>query len=75
MKLKMNGKIVEFPEGIDKIELSKDEEIAVLKQKLHDTDYMAIKHSEGRISDKDYAPISEQREAWRARIRELEAEV
>ena len=47
-------------------------EINALKQLLTNTDYKAIKHSEGLISDEDYAEIKAQREAWRARINELE---
>lgn len=47
-------------------------EINALKQLLTNTDYQAIKHSEGEISEEDYAPIREQRQAWRERINELE---
>lgn len=46
-------------------------EIADLKRQLADTDYKAIKHSEGLISDEDYEAVKEQREAIRQRIREL----
>ena len=49
--------------------------IAELKQKLLETDYKAIKHSEGLITDEDYQEIKEQREAWRAEINELENQV
>ena len=49
------------------------DEITALKILLRDTDYKAIKHSEGEISDEEYAPIRAQRAAWRARINELEA--
>ena len=73
MKLKMNGKIVEFPD--DKMgicPLSKDEEIAMLKAKLAETDYKAIKYAEGLYSEEDYAPIKAQRQAFRDRINELE---
>lgn len=50
-------------------------EINALKQLLRNTDYQAIKHSEGEMSDDEYAPIREKRSAWRARINELEAEM
>ena len=50
-------------------------EINAYKILLEDTDYMAIKHSEGEISDADYEPIREQRAAWRASINELEKEL
>jgi len=46
--------------------------IAELKQLLASSDYKAIKYGEGRLTDEEYAPISEQREAWREEIRELE---
>lgn len=49
-------------------------EINALKQLLSNTDYKAIKYSEGLIPEKDYVEIREQREAWRARINELEEE-
>ena len=47
-------------------------EIAELKENLKETDYQAIKHSEGWISDEEYAEIKAQRQAWRDRINELE---
>lgn len=50
-------------------------EIETLKQQLADTDYQAIKYAEGQITEKEYAPIKAQRQAWRDRINELEAEL
>lgn len=50
-------------------------EIAELKAKLAETDYQAIKYAEGWIDDAEYAPIKGQRQAWRDRINELEAEL
>ncbi len=47
-------------------------EIETLKQQLADTDYQAIKYAEGQISEEEYAPIKEQRQAWRDKINELE---
>lgn len=46
--------------------------ISDLKKALFETDYQAIKYSEGLISDEDYAPIKAQRQAWRDEINELE---
>ena len=46
--------------------------ILVLKDILSSTDYQAIKHSEGLISEEDYAPIKAQRQALRDRINALE---
>ena len=48
-------------------------EIETLKQKLSDTDYQAIKYAEGQITEEDYRPIREQRQAWRDKINELES--
>lgn len=50
-------------------------EINALKQLLSNTDYQAIKHSEGEMSEEEYAPIKEKRARWRARINELEAQL
>lgn len=47
-------------------------EISVLKNKLKATDYKAIKHSEGLISDDDYETIKTQREEWRKAINNYE---
>ena len=47
-------------------------EILNLKKMLFDTDYQAIKYAEGLISEDEYAPIKEQRQAWRDRINDLE---
>ena len=51
----------------------RQEEILQLKQNLLDTDYQAIKYAEGYFSEEEYTPIKEQRQAWRDRINELEA--
>lgn len=50
------------------------EEVADLKQKLTDTDYIAIKYAEGWITAEDYAPTKAQRQQWRDRINELQQE-
>lgn len=47
-------------------------EIGKLKSLLSGTDYQAIKFAEGLISEADYAPIREQRQAWRDQINDLE---
>lgn len=47
--------------------------ISVCKQNLKLTDYQAIKHSEGLISEEEYKPIKEQREEWRKQINDYEA--
>ena len=48
-------------------------EINELKKKLFDTDYKAIKYSEGWLTDEEYAEVKAQREEWRKRINKLEA--
>lgn len=48
-------------------------QIRELKKKLFDTDYKAIKYSEGWLTDKEYAEVKAQREEWRKCINKLEA--
>ena len=47
-------------------------QIFELKQKLTQTDYKAIKYSEGLLTDKEYAEVRAQRQAWRDEINRLE---
>ena len=49
--------------------------ISELKRNLNQTDYQAIKFAEGEISAEEFAPIKEQRKAWRAEINELEKQL
>lgn len=60
------------PEEIKALALTPTEEIEQCKAQLSATDYQAIKHSEGLISEEDYAPIKAQRQALRDRINALE---
>lgn len=48
-------------------------EIAELKTKLAETDYIAAKIAEGAATTEEYADKIKQRAEWRARINELEA--
>ena len=50
-------------------------DINAYKQLLTNTDYQAIKHSEGMISDEDYEEMKAMRESYRAAINDLEAEL
>ncbi len=50
-------------------------EINAYKQLLSNTDYQAIKHSEGEISDADYEEMKELRKGYREHINELEEEL
>ena len=49
-----------------------EDKINALKKKLADTDYEAIKYSEGWFTDEEYAPIKAKRESLREQIRKLE---
>lgn len=50
-------------------------EIAALKQLLTNSDYKALKHSEGLLSDMEYAETKSYRENLRAQINQLEEEL
>ena len=49
--------------------------IQYLKLQLKITDYQAIKHSEGLVTEEEYAEIKAQRQAWRVEINELETQL
>lgn len=51
-----------------------DDKINALKKELADTDYEAIKYSEGWFTDAEYEPIKAMRESLREQIRKLESE-
>ena len=53
-------------------QIERNSRIAELKQLLASTDYQAIKHFEGCLTDYEYEPIKTQRQAWRDEINELE---
>lgn len=52
--------------------MDKNNYIERLKDELHASDYKAIKHSEGLISEEDYQSIKEERESIRAEINKVE---
>ncbi|MBO5934086.1 MAG: hypothetical protein J6Q94_01220 [Clostridia bacterium] len=54
------------------LELNKQFQIDLLKKKLADTDYKAIKYAEGLISDEEYAPVKAERQHFRDEINRLE---
>ena len=54
------------------IEPSPEQQILALKQMLYDTNDQAIKYAEGWLTDEEYAPIKERRQAWRDEINRLE---
>ncbi len=51
------------------------DKINYFKQKLRDSDYLAIKFMEGELTAEEYAPVKEQRKQWRAKINALEIEL
>lgn len=56
----------------DLTRIEAQKEIAELKTKLAQTDYIAAKIAEGAATKEEYAAEIAQRQAWRARINELE---
>lgn len=67
----VDGKVVAVERIITEQEKVKTR-ICELKYKLQETDYQAIKHFEGYLTDYEYEPIKAQRQAWRDEINELE---
>ena len=51
---------------------SKEEQIAELKQKLADTDYISCKIADGAATREEYADVLAQRQGWRNEINKLE---
>lgn len=49
--------------------------INALKIMLAQTDYQALKHADGALSDEEYEPIRVLRAEWRRKINELEESV
>lgn len=47
-------------------------EINALRQLLAQTDYKALKHADGALSDEEYEECRKQRAEWRAKINELQ---
>lgn len=50
-----------------------DSEICALEQLLAQTDYLALKHVDGALTDEEYASAKADRQTWRDRINELQA--
>ena len=69
----VEGKVISVDKAITQEELN-NAKILDLKKKLKETDYQAIKHFEGYLSDSEYEPIKMQRQAWRDEINRLEKE-
>ena len=56
-------------------ERERQAQIDLLKMRLQESDYKAIKYAEGWISDEDYAPIKAERQSLRDEINELEDKI
>lgn len=70
-----NGVIREMTEDeLNSNQIDTATRIAILKSKLAETDYQAIKFAEGWISEEEYAPTKTDRQSWRNEINNLEAE-
>ena len=75
MKVVVNNELVIIEDVLEPIpEVPKEMQIAELKQKLTDTDYVACKIAEGVATKEEYAEIIAQRQAWREEINKLESE-
>ena len=71
---KTSEKIVHVVPDVE-ITITPEQEIKDLKQKLKDTDYKAIKYAEGQLTEEEYASTKAERQSWRDRINELEAQI
>lgn len=69
----VDGKVVRDAEAKAKLDakFAKRKRIQDLKELLAKSDYKAIKFAEGEISEEEYAPIREQRRAYREELNEL----
>lgn len=50
-------------------------QIQMLKKNLADTDYKALKFSDGALTEEEYASIRAQRQSWRDEINTLEEKI
>lgn len=68
--------LTEATEAVEKLKTGNPErEIQVLKQKLVETDYKALKFAEGYLTEAEYAETRAQRQSWRDEINRLEAQL
>lgn len=65
-------RVTQEPTEEEVAEMERVAEIERLKEQLAATDYKAIKHAEGWLTDNEYATTKAQRQQWRERINELE---
>ena len=65
----------EEPDPEPPAQVQTEREIFLLKAQLRETDYVVIKIAEGAANIEEYSEVITQRESWRARINELEAQL
>lgn len=56
-------------------ELTNEEKISELKQKLAETDYKCLKFVDGELTQAEYAETWQKRKQWREEINKLEKEI
>lgn len=67
-----NGVLTERDKSQDFKKAASVARILELKRLLFDSDYKALKFSDGVMTEEEYAPIRAQRQAWRDEINQLE---
>lgn len=60
---------------MDEKTMSIESDIRAYQQLLANSDYKALKHADGALSDAEYAETKAQRAEWRAKINELQAQL
>lgn len=72
---KLGVTYAEEPDPEPPAQAQAEREIFLLKAQLRETDYVVIKIAEGAATTEEYSEVITQREAWRVRINELEAQL
>lgn len=72
---KLGVAYTEEPDPEPPAQVQTEREIFLLKAQLRETDYVVIKIAEGAATTEEYSEVITQRESWRARINELEAQL
>lgn len=62
-------------ERIEAIKNNPRVKIKILKRRLAESDYKAIKYAEGEMTAEEYEPIRQKRSEWRKEINRLEEEI
>lgn len=75
--LRENGIVVKDGEFSICLEYNQEQKeqyarLTVLKELLSGSDYKALKHSDGVLTEEEYAPVRVERQLWRNEINEIE---